>query len=132
MEKLPLIELAELNKSIIFLDSFQDIFSIADLDGGMDIRDPDSPERFAPMRLNALLMVLTFEGTLEIHLDFVSYIVKPNSFITIMPTHALHIVRYSLSPVTSTRITIVQKLLRRNQQATFKIFTFASTRLVNM
>ena len=35
----------------------------------------------------------------------------------------LHIVRYSLSPVTSTRITIVQKLLRRNQQATLKIFT---------
>ena len=35
MEKLPLIELAELNKSIIFRDSFQDIFSIADLDGGM-------------------------------------------------------------------------------------------------
>ena len=27
MEKLPLIELAELNKSIIFRDSFQDIFS---------------------------------------------------------------------------------------------------------
>ena len=78
MEKLPLIELAELNKSIIFRDSFQDIFSIADLDGGMDIGDPDSPERFAPMRLNALLMVLTFEGTLEIHLDYVSYIVKPN------------------------------------------------------
>lgn len=46
MEKLPLIELAELNKSIIFRDSFQDIFSIADLDGGMDIGDPDSPERF--------------------------------------------------------------------------------------
>ena len=41
MEKLPLIELAELNKSIIFRDSFQDIFSIADLDGGMDIGDPD-------------------------------------------------------------------------------------------
>ena len=39
MEKLPLIELAELNKSIIFRDSFQDIFSIADLDGGMDIGD---------------------------------------------------------------------------------------------
>ena len=84
MEKLPLIELAELNKSIIFRDSFQDIFSIADLDGGMDIGDPDSPERFAPMRLNALLMVLTFEGTLEIHLDYVSYIVKPNSFMQVI------------------------------------------------
>lgn len=65
MEKLPLIELAELNKSIIFRDSFQDIFSIADLDGGMDIGDPDSPERFAPMRLNALLMVLTLKGHLK-------------------------------------------------------------------
>lgn len=38
-------------------------------------------------------MVLTFEGTLEIHLDYVSYIVKPNSFITIMPTHALQLDR---------------------------------------
>lgn len=57
MEKLPLIELAELNKSIIFRDSFQDIFSIADLDGGMDIGDPDSPERFAPMRVER-----TFDG----------------------------------------------------------------------
>ena len=45
MEKLPLIELAELNKSIIFRDSFQDIFSIADLDGGMEI----------PTRLSVLL-----------------------------------------------------------------------------
>ena len=66
MEKLPLIELAELNKSIIFRDSFQGYFF--DCGSGrevMDIGDPDSPERFAPMRLNALLMVLTFEGTLE-------------------------------------------------------------------
>ena len=95
MEKLPLVELAELNKSIIFRDSFQDIFSIADLDGGMDIGDPDSPEHFVPMRLNALLMVLTLEGTLEIQLDYVSYTVKPNSFITIMPTHALQLDKIS-------------------------------------
>lgn len=47
------------------------------------------------MWLNALLMVLTFEGTLEIHLDYVSYTVKPNSFITIMPTHALQLDKIS-------------------------------------
>ena len=95
MEKLPLIELAELNESIVIRDSFQDIFSVADLDGGMDIGSADLPERFAPIRLNALLMVLTFEGTLEIHLDYVSYTVEPNSFVTIMPTHALQLDKIS-------------------------------------
>ena len=65
MEKLPLIELAELNKSIIFRDSFQDIFSIADLDGGMDIGDPDSPERFAPMR-SCLRMHSNLIGSVKI------------------------------------------------------------------
>lgn len=95
MEKLPLIELTELNKSITFRDSFQDIFSIADLDGSVYIENFDSPEHFVPMRLNALLMVLTFEGTLEIYLDYVSYTVKSNSFITIMPTHAFQLGRIS-------------------------------------
>ena len=87
--------MAELNESIVIRDSFQDIFSVADMDGGMDIGSADLPERFAPIRLNALLMVLTFEGTLEIHLDYVSYTVKPNSFVTIMPTHALQLDKIS-------------------------------------
>lgn len=95
MEKLPLIELAELNKSIILRDSYQDIFSIADLDGSQDIGDPDAPERYAPIRMDALLMVLTFEGTLEISLDYVEYKVNPNSFIMIMPTHAFQLNRIS-------------------------------------
>lgn len=95
MDKLPLIELAKLNKSIIIRDSFQDIFSIADLDGNVDIGDLDSPERYSPMRMDALLMVLTFEGTLEISLDYVPYTVNPNSFITIMPTHAMQLNRIS-------------------------------------
>ena len=95
MEKLPIIELAELNKGIVFRDSFQGIFSIADLDGSVDIGDPDAPERFAPMRLDALLMVLTFEGTLELCLDYVPYTVNPNSFITIMPTHAVQLDKIS-------------------------------------
>lgn len=95
MEKLPLIELAELNKSIIFRDSFQDIFSIADLDGSIDIGDPDAPERFAPMRLDALLIVLTFEGTLELSLDYVPYTVNPNTLIMIMPTHAIQLNKIS-------------------------------------
>ena len=93
MEKLPLIELAELNKSIIFRDSFQDIFRLRIW---TEVWISEIPTRLSVLlrcRLNALLMVLTFEGTLEIHLDYVSYIVKPNSFITIMPTHALQLDR---------------------------------------
>mgnify|MGYP005907446449 CR=1 FL=1 len=107
MEKLPLIELAELNKSIIFRDSFQDIFSVADLDGSIEFGDVDAPERYAPMRLDALLMVLTFEGTLEISLDYVPYTINPNTFITIMPTHALQLNR--ISPDFKGRLLIAAK-----------------------
>lgn len=92
MEKHPLIELAELNRDIMSRDSFQDIFSIADLDGSF--ADPDDPEargRNAPMRMDALLIVLTFAGTLDLSLDYIPYKVRPNSFITIMPTHALRL-----------------------------------------
>lgn len=95
MEKLPLIELAELNRSIIFRDSFQDIFSIADLDGSQEMGDLDVPERFEPVRLDALLMVLTFEGTVEISLDYASYTVGPNSFIMIMPSHVMQLHKIS-------------------------------------
>lgn len=87
MEKLPFIELAELNKSIIFRDSFQDIFSIADLDGSSDMRTAEDRAHSAPMRLEALLMVLVLEGVADISLDYIPYTVSANCFLMIMPTH---------------------------------------------
>lgn len=96
MENLPLIELSELNKNIIVRDSFQDIFSIADLDGGLDVKDEArAREYMAPVRLNALLMVLALEGTSEVCLDYVPYTIGPNCFVMIMPTHTIQLNKVS-------------------------------------
>lgn len=95
MENLPLIDLADLNKSILVRDSYQDIFSIADLDGSLDLNDPEASEHTAPMRLDALLMVLVLEGSSEICLDYVPYQMGVNCFITIMPTHTIQVNRIS-------------------------------------
>lgn len=95
MEKLPIIELDELNRGIVHRDSFQDILSIADMDGWADIADENASGNFTPMRLDALVMVLTLAGTTEISLDYVPYTVGPDSFLTIMPTHTLQLHRIS-------------------------------------
>ena len=88
MMTLPIIELERLNQSMTSRDSYQDVLSIVDVNGNIDIEHSDSPDRFQPMRLDALLMVLTLEGTFEVKLDYVPYVVGPNSFVMIMPTHA--------------------------------------------
>lgn len=107
MENLPLIALAELNKSIIIRDSFQDIFSIADLDGSLTINELEKQEFSTPMRLDALLMVLVLEGTSEISLDYIPYKVDTNKFVTIMPTHTIQL--NWMSPDFKGKLLIVSK-----------------------
>lgn len=96
MEKLPTIAFDELNKGIVNRDSFQDIFSVADLNGIEELEaGKRTPEYYAPMRLDALLLVLTLKGKVELSLDYVPYTLGPNSFITIMPTHTIQLNRIS-------------------------------------
>ncbi|WP_304252551.1 AraC family transcriptional regulator [Parabacteroides gordonii] len=95
MENLPLIELAELNKSIVIRDSFQDIFSIADIDGNREVDNAEINEFTTPMRLDALLMVMALEGSAEISLDYVPYVIDANCFVIIMPTHTIQLNRVS-------------------------------------
>lgn len=96
MEKLPTIAFDELNKGIINRDSFQDIFSIADINGLEEFElGEKSPEHFVPMRLDALILLLTLDGTIELSLDYVAYTLGPNSFVTIMPTHTIQFKRIS-------------------------------------
>lgn len=95
MENLPLIELAELNENIVIRDSFQDVFSIADIDGSKVMDSSDARGHTTPIRLDALLMVLALEGTSEIALDYVPYQVNANSFVVIMPTHTIQLNRIS-------------------------------------
>ncbi|MCD7977050.1 MAG: helix-turn-helix transcriptional regulator [Tannerellaceae bacterium] len=88
MDKLPFIEIKELNENISSCDSYQDVFSILDLDGSLSIgEERDLEEYSSPVRMNALMIVLILEGSADIKVDYISYKIEKNSFLTIMPTH---------------------------------------------
>lgn len=87
MQKYPIVEFGELNNTFVHRDSFQDIFTIADIDGSTLLDDVSSSEMTAPIRLDALVLVLALEGIAHICLDYVQYEISANTFITIMPTH---------------------------------------------
>lgn len=87
MTQLPVIEIEQLNKSISSRDTFQDIISVADIQGDLNINNPEDKNLFIPMRLNAVLLAITSSGTMDINLDYIHYSVTPNSFLMIMPAH---------------------------------------------
>ncbi len=90
MDKLPIIEIAELNNHIVVSDNFQNALSITDID--CSLSNIDSNEGYtAPVRLNALLIVLVLQGKTDISLDYKPYTISANSFIIIMPTHVFQI-----------------------------------------
>lgn len=107
MDNLPLIEIAELNKNIVVRDSFQDDLSIADLDGSSTAYEYENITYSAPMRLNALLMVLVLEGSAKICLDYIPYTIGVNSFVTIMPTHTIQLAY--VSPDFKGRLVVASK-----------------------
>lgn len=91
MDKLPLVEFSDLNEELGSEASFRDVFSLVELDEEIDA--PETSGRHLPMRLNALLMVLTLEGFAEITLDYIPYTVKPNTFVVITPAHIFQLLR---------------------------------------
>ncbi|MDH6356978.1 helix-turn-helix transcriptional regulator [Parabacteroides sp. PF5-9] len=95
MEKLPIIEMAELNDHIIGSDNFQDVFTITDLDAGVSNQELCHEGYTSPIRLNALFMILVQQGTTEVSLDYVPYTLGANSFLIIMPTHIFQVAKTS-------------------------------------
>ncbi|MEG1543498.1 MAG: helix-turn-helix transcriptional regulator [Tannerellaceae bacterium] len=91
MNNFPLIEISELNKQISVCDNFQNDFSVADLDGSISPEEQEILEYATPMRMNALLIVLVLKGTCQISIDYVSYNIHANHFITIMPAHTIQL-----------------------------------------
>lgn len=97
MENLPLIEIAQMNKEMTGQDSFKNDFSIADVDGISDLHERKEKQEYStPIRLNALLMVLVLEGNAKICIDYIPYDIRPNTLITIMPTHTIQVSHTSL------------------------------------
>jgi len=91
MNTLPIIEMDELTNHIVSTDNFQDVFAITDIDASFSDDNFCNEGYSAPVRLNALFMVLVLEGSADISLDYVPYTITKNNFITIMPTHIFQV-----------------------------------------
>lgn len=91
MEKLPIIEISELQEYIVTKDNYQEVLVVADVDAEIEDNRNDGEEYTPPVRLNALFMLLVLQGSADISLDFIPYRTTANTFVTIMPTHILQV-----------------------------------------
>ncbi|MDD2437207.1 MAG: AraC family transcriptional regulator [Massilibacteroides sp.] len=90
MEKLPLIEMEALN-ALTNVDSFHDEFIIGELDGTVIEKTSEDTEYSNPVRMNAMLVVITMQGTSRFCLDYVSYEIGKNQLVTIFPSHTIQL-----------------------------------------
>jgi AraC-type DNA-binding domain-containing proteins len=95
MDKLPLFEAKELNNSLINTESFNDELYIAELDGNILSKRNDCVEYAAPLRMNALLIVITIQGNSHFKIDYRSYDVGTNHLIIILPTQTIQLLQAS-------------------------------------
>ncbi len=95
MEKLPIIEIAEINNHIVTSDNYQNAVTVADVDASWSVVDPRHEGYSMPVRLNALFMVLVLSGSTTVSLDYVPYTLTANSFLLIMPSHVFQVAESS-------------------------------------
>lgn len=95
MNKLPVTMMSDLNNGLFNHHSFDDIFLIAEFDGSQERRLLYEPECYEPVRRDVLLIIIVSEGTSEIMIDYVPFILKKNDLITIMPSHICKIDKIS-------------------------------------
>lgn len=91
MVEYPLVEIEEMQAAIVQGESFLDDLIVSDIDGPGEYAEA----RQRPMRLNALILFLVFEGTCEIDIDYTRYTLKAGCLATIMPTHVVRFLNIS-------------------------------------
>lgn len=106
MEKLPLIEMEALN-ALTNVDSFNDELIIAELNGTILGNETQDPEFSAPMRMNAMLIVVTTQGSSRFCLDYVPYTMGDNQLITIFPSHTIQLA--DVSPDFEAKMVVISK-----------------------
>lgn len=97
MDKLPLIEMESL-KTLTKVDSFQDELLIAELDGTLLEHENDECEEkdfSTPVRMNALVIVITSQGSSDFSLDYAPYSTGANKLMTIFPSHTVQLLNVS-------------------------------------
>lgn len=92
MEKLPMVEMAEINSYIITSENFQNVISVSEIDAEvMMVEGMEANGYSSPVRLNALFIVLVRQGRLNVSIDYAPYTLSANSFMIIMPAHIFQV-----------------------------------------
>ena len=94
MSNLPLLKIVNLMRGASAVDSFRDELAVGEFCGQcMHAIGEGDTSPFSPMRLDVLLMLLVEEGSADIQVDYAPFKVGTKSFVTLMPTHVIQIVR---------------------------------------
>ena len=94
MSNLPLLKIVSLMCGTSAVDSFRDELAVGEFSGRymLAIREGENSP-FSPMRLDALVMLLVEEGSADIQIDYAPFKVEAQSFVTLMPTHMIQLMR---------------------------------------
>ena len=103
MDTYPLVEIEDMNADLIEGDSYLKDLTVADINGP----GKHGTASQVPMRINALILLLVFEGTCELNIDYVHYKLEANTFTTIMPTHVVQFL--TISPTLRGRLLVVSR-----------------------
>ncbi|MDR1937401.1 MAG: helix-turn-helix domain-containing protein [Tannerellaceae bacterium] len=90
MDKLPFIEVSEIIDYISVSATYRNVVTVADMDAGL-LSGHSSGCYSVPVRINQLFILVVFQGSLQISLDYVPYTVSANCLVTIMPEHIIQI-----------------------------------------
>lgn len=94
MDKLPLIEMGALN-ALSNVDSFNDELIIAEIDRTLVSDKEKHPNISTPVRMNALLIVITLQGSANFNLDYIPYQTTQSQLMTIFPSHIIQLLDVS-------------------------------------
>ena len=103
MDDYPLVEIEDMNADLIEGDSYLKDLTVADINGP----GKHGTASQVPMRVNALILLLVFEGTCELNIDYVHYKLEANTFATIMPTHVVQFL--TISPTLRGRLLVASR-----------------------
>lgn len=94
MSNLPLLKIVNLMRGASTVDSFRDELAVGEFIGQSipGIREGEALP-FSPMRVDALLMLLVEEGSADIQIDYAPFKVEAKSFVALMPTHVIQLMR---------------------------------------
>jgi len=111
MDTPAVVKFSQLNDVITSLSKYEDLIGAAELSESLFHGEDRKKIYNTPVYVNAVLMVWVEKGRAQVSLDYISYDLKPNVFLTIMPVHLFKVV--SISPDFKAKLLVVEKAFLR-------------------